>query len=249
MNRWTLTLKRQPDQVIDASELVPQLLAGKSVSEIEATPWARQTIGDWFDVAATMDAATLATSDDHTDVACGGIAGHATLVIKGDASRLSHIGSTMVSGEIIVEDEAGDFLGAAACGKRVGMSGGRIVVTGNAGTHVGHRMRRGEIWVAGRTGRFTAANMVAGTIVVAGEMSGDCAIGMRRGTLIAERVPELAKGRFSLPVRTDFLIAEMINAPLFPAFDSFWSRWKQRTLVTRRGDRAVGGQAEIVTPE
>jgi formylmethanofuran dehydrogenase subunit C len=48
----------------------------------------------------------------------------------------------MRGGEIEIDSGAGDFLGGARPGEMKGMSGGLVVVRGDAGDRVGDRMRR-----------------------------------------------------------------------------------------------------------
>ena len=69
-------------------------------------------------------------------------------------------------------------------GSRRGMTGGTILIQGNAGDHVGHLMRRGLIAVRGNAGKFLGYNMLAGTIVVLGTCNSYAGAGMKRGTLI-----------------------------------------------------------------
>ncbi|MGB7326860.1 MAG: hypothetical protein WBD31_18430 [Rubripirellula sp.] len=233
MTKWTLTQKQLPAEGIDASPIDASNFADKSLDEIASIALGRQTIGDWFDVQIS-DGADAGDADN--------------VELRGDLRRFDHIGATLSSGELIVDGDAGNFLGGAADGKRVGMSGGRIVVTGSAGDYVGHRMRRGEIWICGDAGRFAAASMVAGTIVVAGNVGNDLAIGMRRGSLIVSQMPNLADGRFTAAVESRFLIASLIQPPESGQLAGFWSRLKHQQVRIRRGDRAVGGQGEIVTP-
>ncbi|TWU49741.1 GltB/FmdC/FwdC-like GXGXG domain-containing protein [Rubripirellula reticaptiva] len=236
MTKWTLTQKQKPPENkvetcaenIDASPIDAKNFGDKSLAEIKKISLGRQTIGDWFDVQ----------DSDGPD----------TVELRGDLRRFDHIGAALSSGELKVVGDAGNFLGGAADGKRLGMSGGRIVITGNVGDYAGHRMRRGEIWICGNVGRFAAAHMVAGTIVIAGKIGHDFAIGMRRGSLIVSQMPILADGRFSDPVESDFLIASLIAPPETGHLVEFWSRLQDQQVSTRRGDRAVGGQGEIVTP-
>src|SRR5690606_3639003 len=68
-------------------------------------------------------------------------------------------------------------------GGRRGMTGGIILVEGNAGNEIGHTMRRGTIAVRGDCGDAPGFNMLAGTILVFGECGIRPGAGMRRGTI------------------------------------------------------------------
>ena len=90
----------------------------------------------------------------------------------------------MRGGELHVQGDAGERLGAALPWQAAGMRGGRVIVDGSVGARCGDKMRRGEILVAGDAGDFCAARMVAGTLAVAGSVGAHAGYGMRRGTLL-----------------------------------------------------------------
>jgi formylmethanofuran dehydrogenase subunit C len=64
------------------------------------------------------------------------------------------------------------------------MTGGVIIVRGDAGGHLGERMRRGLVAVQGSAGPYACAHMVAGTVAVGGTVGRAAGIGMKRGTLL-----------------------------------------------------------------
>ncbi|QDT06524.1 Formyltransferase/hydrolase complex Fhc subunit C [Rubripirellula lacrimiformis] len=256
MTRWTLTrhvtsgggLDRDDGPMMDASCIDPARFAGQSDDWILSQPIGagrsgearldEVRLGDWFELQ------TAASDEPGLD----------TVVIRGDVGRFSHIGGNLASGQIMVDGNVGDFLGSAVGGNRTGLSGGRIVVSGNAGSHVGHRMRRGEIWIGGDAGDFLAAHMVAGTIAVAGSAGPDLAIGMRRGTVLLSEMPELPSGRFTAPIRSRYLFGSLISVPEMSFFqqgcasiDRLIHRLCGEWAISRRGDRAVGGQGEVVS--
>ena len=51
-----------------------------------------------------------------------------------------------------------------------GMTGGTLIIHGNAGARLGDRMRRGLVLVGGDAGDFAASRLVAGTIGIAGRV-------------------------------------------------------------------------------
>ena len=63
------------------------------------------------------------------------------------------------------------------------MTGGTILVDGNAGNETGCTMRRGLIAIGGSAGDMVGFNMIAGTVFVFGECGIRPGAGMRRGTL------------------------------------------------------------------
>ena len=46
------------------------------------------------------------------------------------------------------------------------MSGGEIIVEGQAGDYVGHFMRRGLIIINGNVGKFCCYKMIAGNVIL-----------------------------------------------------------------------------------
>jgi formylmethanofuran dehydrogenase subunit C len=91
----------------------------------------------------------------------------------------------MRGGRLVVRGSAGDHLGAGHPGERAGMRGGEILVHGDAGQQVGAGLRRGLIAVAGRVGDAAGLRMLAGTIVALGPLGPRAGAAMRRGTIVA----------------------------------------------------------------
>jgi len=91
----------------------------------------------------------------------------------------------MRGGRLIVEGSAGHHIGGARQGERAGMRGGEIFVHGDAGDQVGAGLRRGLIAVAGRVGDVAGLRMLAGTIVALGGLGARPGAGMRRGSIVA----------------------------------------------------------------
>jgi formylmethanofuran dehydrogenase subunit C len=101
----------------------------------------------------------------------GGNAGHST-------------GEGMSGGLLVVRGNTGDRAGAAAPGRKRGMTGGELVILGNAGEETGALMRRGLVAVGGTTGRCTLLSTIAGTVVACGATGADAALWNKRGSLI-----------------------------------------------------------------
>ena len=87
-------------------------------------------------------------------------------------------------GRMKIHENTGDWLGANWPGEPKGMTGGEIIVKGQAGQHAGSRMRRGVIAIGGNAGAGLALSMIAGSILVAGSTEGAVGSGMKRGTIL-----------------------------------------------------------------
>lgn len=172
--------------------------------------------------------------------------------IVGDVGH--HAAAAMTGGRLIIEGDAGDFTAAPVGPRRTGMRGGRVVITGACGDHLAHRMRRGEVFVQGDCGRFVAAHQVAGTVVVAGRVGPHAAYGIRRGTLIVPSWPRRDDPRFSPPDTMRSTYPALLHRSLgdigrlCPAVGDLIGRLAEGPAESVRGDAAVAGQAEILTP-
>lgn len=104
--------------------------------------------------------------------------------IVGDLSRVKKLGYGMAGGRLVVEGDAGMHLGAL-------MRGGEIVVEGDASDWLGAEMRGGLIRVKGNAGNFIGAaywgsrrGMNRGTIIVEGDAGNEVGGRMRRGLIV-----------------------------------------------------------------
>jgi formylmethanofuran dehydrogenase subunit C len=197
---------------IDCSGLIRDALGGLSATEIAALPilvgGRAARVGDVFDVSgsdATQVVFTGTTGRCHR-IGAGATGG--SIRVEGDAG--DHLGLQMKGSEITVTGNAGDFAacemkkgriivqghvgdcaGAPLPGNKKGMSGGMLVVHGNAGERLADQLRRGQILVAGNAGAYAASRMVAGTVLVLGSIGEHCGHNMRRGSLIVRQRPAL----------------------------------------------------------
>ncbi|MEO6811917.1 MAG: formylmethanofuran dehydrogenase subunit C, partial [Isosphaeraceae bacterium] len=157
-------------------------------------------------------------------------------------------GAEMRGGLLHIKGNAGQGVGAAEAGSRLGMRGGLIVVEGDAGDDVGLTMRRGLIAILGRAGDGLGRGMIAGSIFVFGPVGLRPGAGMKRGTiaLFTPEPPTLlptfqASGRLRPPVLNlvlRHLRARNVPVPV-PAF--------QGTITRYNGDLAARGQGEILS--
>lgn len=131
------------------------------------------------------------------EVRCGGdmvavgdlfdVAGTADeqLVLAGDLRRFDGIGASMSGGEIVVRGDAGGWAGTD-------MSGGVLRIFGDAGARLGAAypgarvgMTGGEIVVTGDAGEEAGAGMRRGLIVLGGRARAGAGLRMLAGTVIA----------------------------------------------------------------
>lgn len=123
--------------------------------------------------------------------------------IEGSMANLSGLAAGMASGEVIVDGDAGDRVGAEMTGGSVrvignvghdaglAMAGGTLQVSGSAGHRLGagesgaaKGMTGGEIVVAGSAGDGAASRCRRGLVVVGADVGVEAARGMIAGTLV-----------------------------------------------------------------
>jgi len=268
MTPLILTLRDYPDQRLDLAPMVPQLLAGKTLAEIEhielQTTRQRVTAADVFRIRM----------------------GDATHIrIEGSGDRLDRIGERMTSGEITVEGDAGtragrlmaggrltvrgsagpwaasgmkggtleicgnagDRLGGPWNGEIAGMRGGVVIVRGRVGERAGDRMRRGTIMAEGGAGAYAGSRMIAGTLLIRGKAGTLAGYLMKRGTIV------LGEGCEALPPTfpdcgVNDLVAIRLMAGFVSGFSADAAAVFARPLRRLAGDMAVLGKGEIFLP-
>lgn len=205
-----LVPKIRPTISVEAEVITPDIVAGKSLDEINNLPvWEgnkKRKLGDFFEVEGEV-------AEKSEDL---------RIVIDGDASRIKYIGARMTAGEIVVKGSvdmhagvemkggkiviegnadsftalsmkggeiiikgyAKGYLGSAPRGEWRGMRGGRIIVEGDAGREVGSWMMGGLIRVKGNINSFAGVHMKKGTIIVDGNAGMRIGAEMTGGTII-----------------------------------------------------------------
>jgi len=148
-----------------------------------------------------------------------------------------------------VRGAAGDDLGGAEPGARVGMREGVILVDGPIGDGAGLAMRRGLIAVSGRAGADLGRDMVAGSIFAFGPVGPRAGAGMKRGTLAlfgldgdrpGDWPPTFRpSGRYRPPIATVYL--RHLRERGFPVPDRAFAG----TFRRYNGDLIARGRAEI----
>jgi formylmethanofuran dehydrogenase subunit C len=105
------------------------------------------------------------------------------ITLNGDTSEVRRIGLSMTSGEIVVTGNAGMHLGEK-------MSGGKITVQGDAAGWAGSDMKGGLIEIRGNAGDYLASpyrgsssGMSNGKIIVHGDVGSDVAVSMKGGVI------------------------------------------------------------------
>lgn len=218
MSALVFELKDTPDQRLDLSPLVPELLAGLSRKDIQAlkigTTRETLTVGDAFKVKG-KDARNIhfVGTDERCDRIGAGLAGGEIFVdgdvgfqlgvrmkagkiaVKGSAGILA--GASMSGGHIAISRDAGDQVGGVAFGETMGMKGGFLTIGGDAGALLGERMRRGLVVVGGKAGDYAGGRMIAGTLVLKGGAGRYAGYGLRRGSLIFMEKPKTILPTFS----------------------------------------------------
>jgi len=165
-----LTIKRELHLPVEAGEISPDKLKEKSVKEIESTKiWEgnkQLALEDVFNVSEKTN------DNDET-----------TIRLIGNASKIRKIGSSTTSGSVVVEGNAGMYVGED-------MSGGSIFVTGDAGSWLGMKMKGGRIEVKGNAGDYVGAGyrgtdlgMKGGTIIIHGNAGNEVGCWMTNGSI------------------------------------------------------------------
>jgi formylmethanofuran dehydrogenase subunit C len=236
----TFELRSAPDQRLDLGPLLPERLDGLKPKAIEAlaigTTRVPLSVGDAFKVSGT-DASELRFTG--TDARCDKIGAGMTkgaIVVDGDAG--AYLGSKMRAGRITVNGSAGVLAGAS-------MRGGMIDIARDAGERAGgvavgeaHGMRGGRLSIGGKAGSLLGERMRRGLIIGRGG-AGDYAGGrMIAGTILLRgRV-----GRFAgYGLRRGTLILDKEPKELLPTFgdcgvlDFNWLRILDRQLKATDG--------------
>lgn len=204
-----LSLKKASRIPIEADDVNPDNLAGKTQEEIKAIPvWygnSQFPLGEFFNVEVegsdSVENTKLVFEGDvsrvkrigqnmsageieingNVDMHCGfGMKG-GKIVINGNAD--SWLGCEMTGGEIILNGNASYYVGSGYRGEACGMRGGKITVNGNTRDYLGEHMCGGEILVKGNVGLLPGISNNGGKIIIEGNATMP-AIEMRNGAVI-----------------------------------------------------------------
>lgn len=265
MSALTFKLKQALAQRVDCAPLTPDLLAGKSLTEIAAI----ELQCGRFKLRA--DSVFAISGDDASEIifeqgsakldSIGQGMSQGRITVNGDAG--SYLGLQMKKGEIVVHGNAdafvasgmaggmiqvhgdvGDFLAAALPGDRKGMRGGIVIIKGNAGDRAGDQMRRGLLLIEGDVGSYCASRMLAGTIGVLGKVGDYVGYGMRRGTLVLARTPALHATIQDCGTHTLPFLRLMFKS--FAGLPSRFAEMRHDRVQRYAGDLAADGKGEIL---
>lgn len=110
--------------------------------------------------------------------------GGPTVVVEGPTGRVKRLGEKMSRGRLVVTGDAGMHVGAE-------MTGGELIVEGSADDWAGAQMAGGLLWVKGRAGnragssyRGSKVGMTGGVLVVGGDAGHEVGGYMRRGLVV-----------------------------------------------------------------
>ncbi|MFD1121094.1 formylmethanofuran dehydrogenase subunit C [Methylophilus flavus] len=216
-----ITLTAKPvTRSIDCRNLSPQSLQAKTVAEIAAIKLAKNlTAGELFDISVDSSVEAL------------------QVIFKNTTSHHAYIGFGMTLGQVIVEQDAGDFLGAQ-------LQQGVLICKGNAGARAGDRMRRGMLLIEGNAGDYCASDMMAGTLGVLGTTGAYLGYGMKRGTLLLANAPAAQATWIDCgPHKLPFL---NILYKSFKLLDSRFADISSLRVQRWMGDMGGLGKAEIL---
>ena len=261
----TFTLRREPDQRLDLSPLIPEKLAGKSLREIAAvelqTTRERVTVGEVFKILLG-DAASLRfvggserfdwlghamssgeiVIEGHAGAQAGRLMTGGSLTVRGNVGPFAASG--LSGGHMEIAGDAGDNLGAPGIGEMQGLGGGVVIVRGNAGARAGERMRRGMLVIEGDAGDNAGARMLAGTLIVCGGTGRHPGVLMRRGTMLLGAPPAEMLPAFMDCGPQDLVFARLMARALANDSPRAAALWK-RKLRRFAGDMSQLGKGEI----
>lgn len=273
MRGWTLTLKTKVEEDLDAAGLsaITQSLSDVEVAKIQLPTTRGQHLvmsswsvcaGDLFRIERRDDARCVMHGDLSRLHRIGAGWQHHPLRVEGNVG--SGLGVSMRSGSIDVEGHAGfgvatqlvggtirvsgnvgDDLGGPLPGRRSGMSGGRVIVKGNAGNAVGFRLRRGLIVIDGDCGDAVGCDMVAGSIIIAGRVGSHVGAGMRRGTLILGHESTLSPAGFTAPREVTLGVAMLMASDIRDDVPAMASLLRSPSIKRSLGDLSAGGRGEV----
>jgi formylmethanofuran dehydrogenase subunit C len=158
------------------------------------------------------------------------------IVVHGNADH--YAASMMEGGELWIDGNAGDYLGAAYRGEWRGIKGGKIFVDGNAGFEIGAWMRgtkasqdKGEplIHVKGNVQLHAGHHNHGGFMIIEGDAEGNAGSEMGRGDIIVLGKTDPLASFSKDAAETAELTALMIKGP----------------FITYTGDNGIGGKGKL----
>jgi len=184
----TLTLRAPLRHRVDGGSVAWGALRGLDAAAIGSQEvWVegegRTTLGDLFEVRGAPAPRIRLVGDLASMDGIGAGLAAGELVVEGDAGW--YLGLGMSGGVIEVRGSAGPHAGGAEPGARRGMTGGEIIIRGSAGPQAGAGLRRGLLVIQADAGEGAGQAMLAGSIVVFGSLGPDPGIWSKRGSIVA----------------------------------------------------------------
>ncbi|MGR8950165.1 MAG: formylmethanofuran dehydrogenase subunit C [Gammaproteobacteria bacterium] len=112
--------------------------------------------------------------------------GESCLKLHNTNTQLHHVGAGMSGGRILVSGDVGDYVGH-------GLNNGEVIVNGNAGDFVGSGQADGLIHIKGSVGNYAGGaadtemqGLKGGTLVISGTSGQYLGYKMRRGIIVAQ---------------------------------------------------------------
>jgi formylmethanofuran dehydrogenase subunit C len=141
------------------------------------------SLGDLFEITGQSNGSILfeGNLERAHRLGAGLVVGQVT--VNGNLGRES--GLAMSGGTLVVEGDAGARAGAALPGFKRGMTGGELIIRGSAGPEAGALMRRGLLAIGRNGGERVGLGMIAGTVVVFGSAGRDTGLWSKRGSVVA----------------------------------------------------------------
>jgi formylmethanofuran dehydrogenase subunit C len=183
-----LTLRAALRRRVDASTVAWSTLRGLDAAAIAAQEiWIEgegpAALGDLFEVSGGPAARLRLVGDLALMDGIGAGLSVGELVVDGDAGW--YLGRRMSGGAIEVRGSAGPHAGGADPGAKRGMTGGEIIIRGFAGPMLGAGLRRGLIAVQHDAGEDAGRAMLAGSILVFGSLGTNPGLFSKRGSIVA----------------------------------------------------------------
>jgi formylmethanofuran dehydrogenase subunit C len=227
-DRIALTLRTRPAGAVDASSLALHDWTDRPGAEIaklsvRVTGAGSVALGDLFSIAGERAPRIRLTGDFSAFEGLGAELAGGDITIEGDVGP--RVGTRMRAGQIRVTGsagwgaglemsggvleigrDAGPRAGGAALGAKRGMTGGELIIRGNAGAEAGAAMRRGLVVVGGDAEEGAGRTTIAGTVVVFGATGPNPGQWSKRGTVVAlGPVTPPATYRFACTYRPQYL--------------------------------------------
>jgi len=150
----------------------------------------KASMGDLFEIRGSPDGQIRFEGELNSVDRLGAGLSIGQVTVEGSVG--AEVGLAMSGGTLVIAGDAGERAGAAPPGFRRGMTGGELIVRGSVGPEAGAAMRRGLLVVGGDAGDRTGLGMIAGSVVVFGSAGADSGLWSKRGSVVA-------LGRITLP--------------------------------------------------